>query len=154
MIPKFSVNGISGFLCQECIKFEFIHIKDPGVDKTMQHRHICNPSDLEAALKNPFYRSILPTVELEADENLFLMTKWWLSGKSFLNSLEIGPSEHISHEVYIVNTASDDWLWPYVREKRRQIEDYDLKKFLAMTKATYAVLNFSDKRRFFMLLSR
>ncbi len=104
-------------------------------------------------MKNPDYKLILPAVELEANDNLFARTKLWLSGASFLNSFEIVASD-ISSEVYVLDTAFDDWLWQYTREKRKQIDDNDLRKFLGMAKATYAIFNFSGKGSFFMFVSR
>ena len=153
LMPKFSVAGISGFVCPKCVQFEAIPIKNLGFDRTMQHRHICSPSALESVLKNPDYRSILSAVELEANENLFLMTKRWLSGASFLNSRAIPPSITILPEVYVLDAVSDDWLWQYTGEEGRQVDDKDLKKFLAMAKATYAIFNFPGKGRFFMYVS-
>jgi hypothetical protein len=153
LIPKSFITGISGFVCPKCIKFEAIYIQNLWLDRTMQHRHICHPSDLEIAVKNPDYKSILPAVNSEAKEELFVMTKNWHSGALFLNSRELLPSDHISPEVYVLDASSEDWLLEYRREKRRQINDLDLSKFLAQAKATYAVLKFSDKAMFSMFVS-
>jgi hypothetical protein len=118
----------------------------------MQHRHICNSSDLQIVADDPGYKSILPAVELEANENLFAITKFWLSGAIFLNSEPLSY-DLTSSEVYVLDGSSEQWLWEDSRQKRRQIDDNDLTKFLALAKATYAIINFSDKSRFFMFVS-
>lgn len=154
MIPKSYVGGISGFVCPHCVKFEAIHIKDLGYDRTMQHRHNCTSSDLGIVSNVSDYKSILPAVELEANETLFAMTKSWLLGASFLNLYELPSSEHISAEVYVLDATPAPWLRKYTVEKRTQIDDNDLKKFLALAKATYAIFNFFEGGKYFMYLSR
>lgn len=153
MISKFFVAGISGFVCPDCLEFEAICIKDLGFDRTMQHRHFCRRSDVEIEDKIPDYRSILPAIELGANDSLFTMTKWWLSGRSFLKSYEM-PISGLASEIYVVDAHSEDWLRAHAREKRREIDDDDLKKFLALAKGTYAIFNFSEKDRFLMFVSR
>jgi hypothetical protein len=82
------------------------------------------------------------------------MTKSWLSGPAFLNSRELPSIEEISPEICVLDRPSDDWLWRYSREKRVQIDDSDLMKFLDLAKSTYAVVNFPNTGRFFIFISR
>ncbi|MEP6577094.1 MAG: hypothetical protein ABJB85_11760, partial [Nitrososphaerota archaeon] len=130
--------------------------KDLGFDRTMGNRHtLCNPSDLEVVAKNPNFKSILPAVELEADEKLFSMTKSWLSAPAFINTIEV-PSDVKISEFYIIDLTGkpyDYWLWRFTSEKRKLLDDNNLNKFLSLAKSTYAIFVLPDKRRLLMHVS-
>lgn len=131
-LPKSWISGISGFVCPICIKFEAVYIKDLGFDRTMKNKHgLCSPSDLEVVAKNPDFKSILPAVELEANEKLFSMTKSWLSAPAFINTIEIPSNVIVSPEFYIIDLTGmppDNWLWQFTREKRKQLDDNKLEE--------------------------
>ena len=152
LLPKLCVSGVSGFLCPKCLKFEAVYIKDFGYDRTMKSRHHCSPDDLEN-LKLPDFKSIMPAAELEANEELFALTKLWLSGPTFLNSLLMPYCPNIHHELYVIELtgkSSDGWIFQYAN---KDLDDNNLKKFLAIAKSTYAVFRLPDKRAFFMYIS-
>lgn len=152
LLPKLCVSGVSGFLCPKCLKFEAVYIKDLGYDRTMKSRHHCSPDDLEN-MKLPDFRSIMPAVELEANETLFAMTRLWLQGPTFLNSLLMPFSPNAHSELYVIDLTgkpSDGWIIQYAN---KDLDDNNLKKFLAIAKSTYAVFRLPDKRAFFMYIS-
>lgn len=155
LVPKLQISGVSGFLCPKCLKPDAVYIKDLAFDRTMKNKHHCSPSDLES-LKIPDFKSILPAAELEENEMLFAMTKSWLPGPAFLNTLEMPCSPNTSPELYVIDLAevpSNEWLYQYINKKAKYLDDNNLQKFLAIAKATYAIFVLPDKRRFFMFIS-
>jgi hypothetical protein len=48
-ISKAEISGLSGYVCNECLAFQFHYIKDIGHDLTAEEKHRCKPSMVDEA---------------------------------------------------------------------------------------------------------
>jgi len=92
--PRAQISGFSGYICQRCITYEVVHIKDLGFDLTAEGRHQCQSNRIEEAKKLlEGDKNILQELKRRSYANLNLITDWWLQGKKILVARRISPSQ-------------------------------------------------------------
>jgi hypothetical protein len=160
LIPKDSIHGFSGYVCEKCHIFSLKPIFNIGYDMTMESRHICH----ELSYKMSYLNFPVPTDGQNVDQwaaqilfnylkrimpmGMFIFAKDLTEG--FDNFNRLFNSERVDqiwgipdryYSYYFEYNHKRDWLDRAVSnlEKKTVISNNEAIEFLKLVKSTYAI---------------
>src|SRR6266540_2574439 len=74
ILSKNVIEGISGYLCNTCMTFDFSYIKNIGLDLTEEERHRCGPDALKRVNSIQDKNSLLSKIDVLSTDLLFGLT--------------------------------------------------------------------------------
>jgi hypothetical protein len=161
LIPRESIQGLSGYICKLCQSFSLKPIFNIGYDMTMQSRHCCN----EPASKRNYINFSLPSDNQNTDVwaaqilfdhinyrtplSKFLVSKDLTRGFSNFSSIMSLDKVReivfdIPHRYYSYSIESNhdiNWIDRVINnlEKKISIKDNEARDFLKRVKSTYSI---------------
>ena len=160
LIPKGSIQGLSGYVCEKCHMFSLKPIFNIGYDMTMETRHVCN----EFSYKMSYLNFPVPNNRQNVDQwagqilldylkNLMPMgisifakdlTRGFDNFSSVCNSESVDQIFGIRDRYYSYSFEYNhkrDWLDRAVNnlEKKISISNEEAIEFLSLVKSSYAI---------------
>ena len=177
LLPKALVQGISGYLCENCKSFSLKPIFDLGYDMTMKSKHRCNNMQLKNSYPTFPIPPDIPNIDYWAGKVLSdyvslhpyigkcLFTRDLTKAtKTFREELDIESDNTVlgipdRFSLYRVNKKNYTlWMDRAIQNlgTRIAMADVEVMEFLTKVKSTYAIFEIQigpDIRRIFMALT-
>lgn len=146
IISKKDISGLSTYVCNKCLAFQFQYLKDIGIDLTAEQRHRCIPVMFYDANNLPDQNRIQRLNELRQRGTLHFI--------EMTNSIFAGKKEIVVHstllpanlgyfhapKIRLVSMTADHWAWIPIILKEVALTDIGLKNFVGLLGSTYALL--------------
>ncbi len=156
IVRKKEIEGISGYVCKDCLTFQFCYIKDIGSDLTAKERHRCRPAAVSHAngLKNRVFEQ--NSLQLESVGYLAMLTdlvfgdqkyvtvsdseiKLFETNISSIQEFKIGG---FHAPVFRLDTITPEhWAWAAIHHRTLPLKDDGLRTILSNVRGTYAVIS-------------
>jgi hypothetical protein len=156
IVHKSQIAGISGYICNNCLTFQFQYIKDVAFDLTAGERHRCTDGAIAQANRHQDRRSRQDQLYLESFLWLVNLTNSIFTGKkcvivqsSFMPEYsESNSSRNQSFKVgsfhapliRMDNITPSHWAWSPIKSGTLGLTDIGLEEIIRNVGGTYAII--------------
>jgi hypothetical protein len=143
IMGKWDIEGISGYLCNNCLSFQYQYINEVGFDETAEERHECMPPMLHEAKKVQNRIARESQVRKQAVDSLIMLTNSLFPGKKYL--IVDSDLERVMHKLHAPlikfnSITPEHWAWRKISHKKVLLTEIGVKNFVMRTGGTYALI--------------
>jgi len=161
VLNKKDIAGISGYVCNNCLAFQFLYIKDIGIDLTAGERHQCLPAAVVEASNLRDRRTTISKIYVKAIDHLVTLTNSIFRGNKSLvvdstyrpeyfmmnvpKTEGLGTSDKFkpfhAHVIRLESVTTNHWVWNLILRKNVLLTDTDLENFVSQMMGTYCLIS-------------
>ncbi len=158
IIDKKELQGISGYICNNCLTFHFHFIKDIGIDMTAQEKHLCVPADVERANQIPNKSYAIVFLHHNSLNCLSTLTNW-IFGKELSVTVRqegqvniVEPDSSTTQDLLrkhiplfkVHSFTPQHWAWNTIHRGSQRLNEDELKNILKEIGGTYAAISVDE----------
>lgn len=148
IVNKGEISGISGYLCNRCLSFQFQYVMDIGHNLTAREKHRCDPEVVK--ISNTLQNRIQRYDELvtKATDCLVTLTNSIFQGKVDVVLIS-DSSRFVNYHAALLGIDHINprtWLWELIHKGKLRLSDTGLRNYIARMKltGTYAKIHIKD----------
>ena len=144
IISKRDISGVSGYLCNRCLSFQFRYVMDIGRNLTAREKHRCDPEEVK--ISNTLGNTKQPCGDLVAKATDCLVT---LTNSLFHGRVDVKLISNLSGFVNynaplikLDNMDFESWLPKLIQKSKIRLTDSGLRKYITRMKLTGTYVKF------------